>query len=84
MAELYRKGLRPSLLFPAKLRITLRSSKRLQTEFNLLSSRQVESQLLRNRSEFYEHGEKAGKLLANQLRGVRAKQLIAGVQTEGL
>lgn len=55
---------------------------RLQTEFNLLSSRQVEGQLLQNRSEFYEHGEKAGKHLANQLRGLRAKQLIAGIRMD--
>lgn len=55
---------------------------RLQTEFNLLSSRQVEGCLMRSKSDFYEHGEKTGKILANQLRGVRAKQLIAGVRTD--
>lgn len=53
---------------------------KLQTEFNLLSSREVESQWCR--SNFYEHGEKSGKFLGNQLRWLRAKQLIAGVRTD--
>lgn len=55
---------------------------KLQAELNLLSSHQIESHLLRNKSNYYEHGEQTGKLLANQLRGVRAKRLIAAVRTE--
>lgn len=55
---------------------------KLQTEFNLLTSHLVERQLLQTKSNYYEHGEKTGKLLANQLRGLRAKQLIAGVRTD--
>lgn len=55
---------------------------RLQTEFNIISTRQVEGCLIRTKSVFYEHGEKTGKILANQLRGVRAKQIIPGVKTD--
>lgn len=42
---------------------------RLQAEFNRLFSHQVESLLLWNKSNYYEQGEKTGKLLANQLSG---------------
>lgn len=38
--------------------------------------------MLRSRSTFYEHCDKIGKLLANQLRGFRAKQLIPGIRTD--
>lgn len=55
---------------------------KLQAVFNLISSREVESHLLRSKSNYYEHGGKTGKLLAAQLRGLRAKQLIAGVWTD--
>lgn len=55
---------------------------KLQAEFNVLSSHEVESLLLRSKSNYYEHGGKTGKLLATQLRGLRMNQLIAGVQTD--
>lgn len=38
--------------------------------------------LQRNRSVFYEHGEKTGKLLAGQLREARAKQAIGGLRLD--
>lgn len=52
----------------------------LQTKFNLASTYQIERQLLRNKSLFYIHGDKAGKLLANQLRGLRSKGHITRIQ----
>lgn len=54
----------------------------LQTKLNLLSTRQVEECLIRNKNDFYEHGAKTGKLLAIQLRGIRAKQIITGVRAD--
>ena len=55
---------------------------RLQTEFNIITTRQVEGCLIRTKSDFYEHGEKTAKILANQLRGIRAKQIIPGIKTD--
>ena len=47
---------------------TLRNDRILiQTEFDLLSTRQIEFLLLKSRQKTYEHGEKAGRLLANQI-----------------
>lgn len=46
---------------------------------NLTSFREVESLFLQSKSNYYEHSGKTGKLLATQLHGLRAKQLIAGV-----
>lgn len=56
---------------------------KLQTEFDLLSFHQVEYLLLRTKSNFNERGEKVRKILANQLKGSRAKQLISRVYTDG-
>ena len=39
-----------------------------QTEFNLLTSNDAEMQLLKSRQRFFESGEQAGKLLAQQAR----------------
>lgn len=55
---------------------------KLQTKFNLLTSHLVESWLIKSRGNFYEHGEKSGRLLVYQLRGLRAKQVIPGIRTE--
>lgn len=41
---------------------------KLQAEFDLLSTLKVEAQLLRTRQLYFEMGDKAGKLLAHQLR----------------
>ncbi len=54
----------------------------LQTKFNLASTYQIERQLLRSKSLFYIHGDKSGKLLANQLRGLRSKGHITKIQME--
>lgn len=48
----------------------------LQTEYNLLSTEKTEQCLLRSRGYVYEHGEKAGRLLAHQLKCKSASQLI--------
>lgn len=40
----------------------------LQTQYNLLSTDKTEQHLLRSRGFIYEHGEKAGRLLAHQLK----------------
>lgn len=54
----------------------------LQTRFDLLSTHSVERQLLRSRSLFYVHGDKSGKMLANQLKGFKAKQHITKIQMD--
>ncbi len=54
----------------------------LQTKFNLASTYQIERQLLRSKSLFYIHGDKSGKLLANQLRGLKSKGHITKIQME--
>ena len=40
----------------------------LQMEYNNLSTHKVVSNLLKTKQKFYEHGEKAGRILAHQLR----------------
>lgn len=48
----------------------------LQTEYNLLTTRDAEQLLLRTRGALYEHGDKAGCLLAHQLKSRSASRLI--------
>lgn len=52
---------------------------KLKADYDLVSSYSTENLLLRNKSTIYEYGEKAGEILAKQLRGARAKQIISGV-----
>lgn len=52
---------------------------RLETEYNLLTTREAEQLLLKSRGIKYEHGDKAGRLLAHQLKGRVASQLISQV-----
>lgn len=54
----------------------------LQTKFDLASTYLIERQLLRSKSLFYIHSEKSGKLLANQLRGLKAKGHITNIKME--
>lgn len=54
----------------------------LQTKFDLLSTHQIERQLQMSKSRFYMHGDKSGKLLASQLRGLKAKQFITKIKME--
>lgn len=51
-----------------------------QTEYNLLTTREAEQQLLRARGTLYEHGDKAGRLLAHQLKGRSAAQSIPQIR----
>ena len=48
----------------------------LQTELNLLSTRDAEKMLLRAQGTLYEHGDKAGRLLAHQLKSRQASRQI--------
>lgn len=52
---------------------------KLQTEFDLLTTNKAEFLLKRTRATFYEHGDRAGRLLASQLRHQTASQLITQV-----
>ena len=53
----------------------------LQTEFDLLSTRDTAQQLLRSRHRSYEYGEKPGKLLAWQIRQSAASKMITEINT---
>lgn len=52
---------------------------KLQTEFDLLTTNKAEFLLKRTRATYYEHGDRAGRLLASQLRHQTASQLITQV-----
>lgn len=51
----------------------------LQTEFNTLSTQQAEYLISKSRHGYYEHGEKAGRLLAHQLRQRSVTQNIPAI-----
>lgn len=53
----------------------------LQTEFDLLSTNETAQLLLQARHRSYEHGEKAGKLLALQIGKSAASRMITEVRT---
>lgn len=48
----------------------------LQSEFNLLSTNEAERLLLHSRGAYYEHGDKASRLLSHQLKRRAASRLI--------
>lgn len=52
----------------------------LQTEFDLLTTRHTEQLLLRSRSRLYEHSDKAGRILAQQIRQFTAPTLITSIR----
>lgn len=54
----------------------------LQVEFDLLSTRQAEYLISKSRHGCYEHGEKAGRILAHQLRQRTANQTIPVIKDE--
>lgn len=54
----------------------------LQTEYNLISTRQAEYLISKSRSYAYEHGEKTGRLLAHQLQQCTANQAIPEIQND--
>lgn len=53
----------------------------LQTEFNILMTQKAEKNILTSRQVYYEHGDKAGRLLALQLRQQSAEQMIPEIDT---
>lgn len=55
----------------------------LQTEFNFISTQHAEQIILRSRRLWYEHGDKASKILAHQLRKSEATQFISEIRTQG-
>ena len=52
----------------------------LKAKYDLLSTGKTEHNLLRSRAFFYEHGEKAGRLLAHQLKAKSSAQLISTIR----
>lgn len=54
----------------------------LQTEFNLLSTRQIENLINKTQSRTYEFGEKTGKILAHQLHQKTANRTIVEIKDE--
>lgn len=52
----------------------------LKAQYELLSTEKTEQSLLRSRAFFYEHGEKAGHLLAHQLKVRSASRLIPSIR----
>ena len=54
----------------------------LKMEFDLLSTRQTENLILKSQHSSYEHGDKAGKILAHQLRQRTANQYISEISDE--
>lgn len=54
----------------------------LQTEFNLTSTEQSEQMILKSRRMWYEHGEKASRILAHQLRRSETAHLIPEIKTQ--
>ena len=53
----------------------------LKAKFDILITHQAQNLLLKSKSTFYEHGEKTGKLLADQLKARRTKQTITNIRT---
>ncbi|KAM7402819.1 hypothetical protein PAMP_018030 [Pampus punctatissimus] len=54
----------------------------LKMEFDLLSTYQAENLVLKSRHKYYEHGERAGKVLAHQLRQRTANKFISEITDE--
>lgn len=54
----------------------------LQTEYNLITTKQAECLISKSRSYAYEHGEKTGRLLAHQLKQRTANQSIPEIRND--
>lgn len=52
----------------------------LQTEFDLITTNDAERLLLHSRATYYEHGDKASRLLAHQLRRQAASRMIPQIK----
>lgn len=65
--------------------LLLKQRLHLQAEFDLISTEEVECLLLRSRGSYDEHGDKASRLLAHQLRSQAASRLMPGIKnTDGI
>lgn len=53
----------------------------LQTEFDLLVSNETSEKFMKTRQNYYEHGERAGRLLSHQLRQYSAANFITEIHT---
>ena len=53
----------------------------LQTEFDILASKQAEEKFLKSRQSHYEHGERASRLLSHQLRQFSSANYITEIQS---
>lgn len=54
----------------------------LQTEFNLISTKQSEQMMFKSRQSWYEYGERASKMLAHQLRKSESTHVIPDIKTQ--
>lgn len=54
---------------------------KLHSEYELLSTSEIEKQLLITKPHFFEQGDKAGKLLAQQARAISASRLIPQIKS---
>lgn len=54
----------------------------LQSEFQLLSTSETTNRLRRAKATYYEHGERAGKLLARQIKETTASRLITEIRKD--
>ena len=52
----------------------------MQAEFDLISTKEAERLLLYSRGSYYEHGDKASRLLAHQLRRQATSRLIPSIK----
>lgn len=57
---------------------------RLQTEYDLLSTDKATQLILKARHNSYEYGDKAGKLLAQQIRQNSASRLITKIEDSAI
>lgn len=48
-------------------------------EYNILTSKEAENELLRSRQKYYEHGDKIGKVLAWQIRKEESSKTITTI-----
>lgn len=53
----------------------------LQSEFNTLSTWKAENNLFESKQVYYEHGDRAGRLLVLQLKQQSVEHMIRGINT---
>lgn len=55
---------------------------KLQSEIDLITSEQTERLLLQSRSKLYEHSDKSGKILAQQIRKYSTTNIITSIRRD--